>query len=100
MADAETRKRDGDFCLSSLIYASGQKSLREMISTAWMMKNSISKVANLNMPRMDAVAAAAQRECVNKCGGQWLTLALDVLQKNHVDKFEYAEAETPFVGTW
>ena len=52
------------------------------------------------MPRMDAVAAAAQRECVNKCGGQWLTLALDVLQKNHVDKFEYAEAETPFVGTW
>ena len=44
------------------------------------------------MPRMDAVAEAAQRECVNKCGGQWLTLALDVLQKNHVDKFEYAEA--------
>ena len=92
LADAETRKKEGDLSLSSAVYSLGLKSVREVISTAWLMHDSVEKLKNLNADRMDVVVAESEKPCVPNCRGTWLRLALDILSKNNIDVLEYSHA--------
>ena len=93
MSDAQRRKVEGDTTLSSFIYGGNSlKSVRETIDIAWMMQKSVSKVRNLSTPRLQQLRNAAATACVNNCNGGWIHYALDVLEKNNINKYVYAHA--------
>ena len=92
LADAETRKVEGDKTLSSFIFSRSLKNISELIEVTWMMKKAVSKVKNLATPRMETLLAAYNAECVQNCNGLWLRCAVDVLQRNKVNKYVYADA--------
>ena len=48
LADAETRRVEGDYSLSSFIHSRSLKNVSELIEVTWMMKRAVTKVQNLS----------------------------------------------------
>ncbi len=92
LADAETRRLNGDTTLSTFVLSKTVKSMTELVETTWRMEKSVTKVRNLKLPRMEALKAAFDGGCVEGCNGLWFRSALEVLQKSSIDKYAFADA--------
>ena len=93
LADAELRKQEGDHSLSSFIYnARSLKCVGDTIETAWLLNKSVSKLKNLGIPRMDQLRSALESACVPGCDGLWYRCAIDVLSKNDINRYVFADA--------
>ena len=57
-----------------------------------MMKRAVGKVRNLATPRMDQIRSFVGTSCVQNCNDLWLQCALDVLARNKVNKYVFADA--------
>ena len=91
LADAETRRLNGDTTLSSFLLNRSLKSVTELVEVTWRMAKAVTKVRNLSIPRMDALRLASQSPCVQKCNGLWLQSALEILRLNSINKYVYAD---------
>ena len=92
LADAEIRKRNGDKTLSSYVYSRSVKTLGELIDMAWRMARAVAKVSNLARPRLESLRTALSEECIPECQGLWLRCALDLLARNNINRYVYADA--------
>ena len=75
-----------------LFFSRPLKSVSELIDLAWMMKRAVAKVKNLATPRMEQSRVASNSPCLQNCNGLWLQCALDVLERNKINKYVYADA--------
>ena len=75
LADAETRRLNGDNTLNAFIFLRpSMKNVSEIVELTWRMKKAVEKVKNLATPRMDALRSAFDSSCVADCNGAWLGL--------------------------
>ena len=92
LADAETRKINGDKTFNDYIFSKGPKNLSDTIELAWRMERAAQKITNLKTPRMTALQAALDSPCVEDCNGQWFEAALDLLRLNDINRYVFADA--------
>ena len=97
LADAETRRLDGDETLSRYVFASNAKSLSEQIDLVWRMAASVQKVKSLRTPRMEKLVSASLKPCEGGCNDLWLRSAYNLLERNGVSILEFADI--PVCGT-
>ena len=97
LADAETRRLDGDETLSRYVFASNAKSLSEQIDLVWRMAASVQKVKSLRTPRMEKLVSASLKPCEDGCNDLWLRSAYNLLERNGVSILEFADI--PVCGT-
>ena len=57
-----------------------------------MMATAVNKVANLSTPRMAKIRQFLGSPCADNCNGLWLRCALDVLKRNSVNRYVFADA--------
>lgn len=92
LADAETRRVNGDDTLSSYIISRPLKSISELLEVVWRMSKAVEKVKNLATPRMESLQSAFDSSCIADCNGLWFSSAVNVLERNNVNKYVYADA--------
>lgn len=92
MAVTESRRQCGDHSLAAFVLRLGQKSRGELIEDTWLMAESLQKVKESSVPRMERVHRSLQSECLPGCEGLWLKCALEVLAKNKINKYVFADA--------
>ena len=91
MAAAEIRREAGDRELARYIVQIGPEARSQLVEDAWQMHNSVAKQKELSRARMDIVREFKEEKAC-ECEGVWLNCALDVLKKNNINKYAYADA--------
>lgn len=92
MADAEVRVGEGDDTLSNYIFSRTMKQLSELLLKNEMMATAIDKVQHLQMSRLERLSLFKEKECARNCNGVWYTCALDILKRNKINKYVFADA--------
>ena len=90
LADAETRRVDGDTTLSKFIFSRSAKSLGEIIDMTWRMSRAVKKMTNLSTPRLSVLQTASAKGCNTDCNGSWLEAATELLQLNGINRYVFA----------
>lgn len=92
LSRANEQLKCGKKDLANFIYNRSERARLELIKTAWKMEAAAASVARAGKSRMEVIREAASQQCVDKCEGRWLQLALDTLQKNNVHYIVFATA--------
>ncbi|XP_072021057.1 uncharacterized protein [Amphiura filiformis] len=92
LAFANAQKFNGKTDLAEFILNRGKKVVDEVLTTAWEMAGSEAALERAKLRRVDILSESLEGECVDGCGQQWLEQALDILQRNQIDKEEFCGA--------
>ena len=92
LADAETRRLDGDDTLCRYVFSRNIKSLGEQIDLVWRMAGSVAKVKSLKTPRMEKLISASQESCATDCDELWLRTAVNLFEINGLNPMDFAIA--------
>ena len=92
MSKAKEQLKCGKKDLANFVYNRSEKSRLELIKTAWKMEAATASIARGNKNRMELIREASSQECVDKCEGRWLELALETLRNNRVHFIVFATA--------
>lgn len=92
MAAGEERRVEGDRALANFTLNLNKKARAELVEDAWSMHHAIENEARLALPRMTSLTRAFEGECAEGCNESWYNLALDVLQRSKINRYEYSAA--------
>ena len=79
---AQERKDEGESDLHVFILNHSKVKVTELIDTAWEMKNAALKLKRSKQTRIDIILEAAEEDCASGCGGDWFTMAVQVISQN------------------
>ena len=92
MAAAESRREAGHSELARFILKLNQKAWAELLDDACQMHHALDKMKTSKIDRICHVNSLAEGSCnVQGCKGLWLKCALEVLSKNDINKYVYAD---------
>lgn len=92
LAKAFEQKEAGKKDLAQFLLNRSEKSRLDLLSTTWKMQEARAQIERSLIPRMDTIRHAAAQPCVDKCGGQWLQCALEVLRNNKIHHIVFSVA--------
>lgn len=91
-AKAQQQKLAGKTDLANFVLSRSSKVLQDLLENTWKMQESVAKLSQQAIPRMQSVRHCASQECVAGCGGKWLRCAVQVLEQNKVHPIVFAQA--------
>ena len=92
IAAAESRREAGDPEFARFILKMNQKARAELLDDAWQMHHALDKIKKSKIDRISHIKSLAEGNCnVQGCKGLWFKCALDVLLKNDINKYVYAD---------
>ena len=89
---AQEQKEEGKDDLAAFILGRSQKSVNELISSAWKMKDAAATIARSQASRISRIQTALAGQCTPDCKGQWFMCAKQVLRNNDVNVYVFAAA--------
>ena len=94
LALAQDNFDQGHTALMEYISNTPERKYKEIIAKVWKAKEARSKLRRRETSRMDKIAAALLEPCIPDCGTdeKWLEMAREVLRKNGVNAYTFAEA--------
>ena len=90
LALAKCKSQQGDSRLYDFVLNRSQKKLKELVETVWEVETATEKIARSKMSRLDILKQQLAGTCI--CNGQWLHCALDILEKNSIDRAVFCDA--------
>lgn len=94
LALAQDNFDQGHTALMEFISNTPERKYKELIKKVWHAKEAKQKLRRRETSRMEKVQAALQEPCIPDCGDdeKWLEMAREVLRKNAVNAYTFAEA--------
>lgn len=92
LALANQQKKEGKTDLAEFIANRGGKAVDDALSVGWEMEEAEAKLERAKLSRTEILYREMGKECVDGCNRRWLEMAEDILQRNNIDKVEFAEA--------
>jgi len=92
LVHANQQKNEGKTDLAEFIANRGSKAVDEALAVGWEMEEAEKKLERSKLSRTDILYREMGKECVDGCGRRWLHMAEDILQRNNIQKLEFAEA--------
>lgn len=93
LALANEQKEEGKQDLAEYILGKSEKGLQELIATTWKMSEAKSAIQRESRSRMETIRNQVENgNCVERCAGEWLTCANEVLKQNNVHPYVFAAA--------
>jgi len=92
MSAAQNRAESGERDLQSFILNKNPKAIADLIATTWQLHNAPKVLERNNTPRLSIVRSHAAGVCGNSCNGSWLVCARELLQKNGINLYVFANA--------
>ena len=83
-------KKEGDKNLANFILGKDEKKRTSFLATSWKMENAEKELKRDNMSRMELFEQARERE--DPCGGKWLNLAKQTLERNGYTAEEFGNS--------
>ena len=90
LAFATCRFDESDKRLYEFVLNSGDKKLNDLIHLVWEMETAKEKQERSTLTRLDILRQQVNIQCI--CNGQWLDCALDILDRNAIDRVGFADA--------
>ncbi|KAJ8043570.1 hypothetical protein HOLleu_10720 [Holothuria leucospilota] len=59
---------------------------------AWELQDGETKLRRENMSRLEILRSFCNKECVNDCAGEWLTIATNILERNDIPVRSFTSA--------
>lgn len=87
--EAQRRRKDGLSDMADFVMRNSQN-IQRIIDTAWKLENALEKAEQDVVPRMTRIRKLTSTDCPEQCSGKWLTLALETLKKNNINKYIFA----------
>ena len=82
-AKADARKQEGESDLANFLFSRTQKTIAELMSKSWLLKQASSEIQRDEITRIEKVRNAAENACVDGCNGSWFECAIEVLSLNN-----------------
>ena len=90
LAFAKCRCDAGDKRLYEFVLNRGDKKFKDLIYLVWEMETAKEKQERSKLTRLDILRQQVNIQCI--CNGQWLDCALDILDRNAIDRVVFADA--------
>ena len=91
-AAAEERRKEGQADLAAFVLSCTKKSLNDLIENTWEMQNAKATAEREKRSRMQVLEKARLSSCVDGCDMEWYICSHDILQKNSINPYLYADA--------
>ena len=92
LALANEQKGEGKTDLAAWVLSHTSKARGEIISATWGMEEASIKLARQRTERMSLIHKAMETACPESCEGLWLTSAKELLRKNSIHPYVFADA--------
>ena len=92
LAAAKQRYGAGEKDLYRFCVERGEKELTSLLQTTWRIDIALEVVRQENTPKIEKIESLISAECIENCGGVWLTCAKQVLRQNNFNVYVYAAA--------
>jgi hypothetical protein len=89
-AKADARKQEGESDLANFLFSRTQKTIAELMSKSWLLKQASSEIQRDEITRIEKVRNAAENACVDGCNGSWLECAIEVLSLYDIELTVFA----------
>ena len=90
LALVREKKLEGKTDFAEFIMNRGSEVVAEVLETAWEMEGAQETLERQNKSRIGLLEEARVGKCVERCNGQWLSCAREVLQHNGVEEGYFA----------
>lgn len=87
---AAEQKKEGKTDLAEFLLNRTPRAIADILTTTWEIENAQEKLQRVQCSRLDLLNEAKNGACVENCNGQWMTCALEVLQRNGVSREFFA----------
>ena len=91
-AAAEERRKEGQADLAAFVLSCTKKFLNDLIENTWEMQNAKATLEREKTSRMHVLEKARLSSCVDGCDMEWYICSCDILQKNSINPYVYADA--------
>ena len=91
-AAAEERRREGQADFAGFVLPCTKKSFNDLIENTWEMQNAKATLEREKTSRMQVLEKARLSSCVDGCDMEWYICSRDILQKNSINPYVYADA--------
>ena len=85
-------KEEGKDDLAAFILGRSQKSLNELISSAWKMKDAAGTITRSQASRISRIQTALAGQCIPVCQGKWFMCPKQVFRNNDVNVYVFVVA--------
>ena len=92
LALANEQKREGKNDLAEFIANRGSKAVEEALTVGWELEEAEKKLERSKLTRVEVLAKQLEEQCVEGCLGQWLVMAIDILNRNGIDVTVFANS--------
>ena len=92
MSEAQRRYENGERDLYDFILRKNPKALSDLILTTWQIQSAPVELERRQSSRMDIIVRTAGACLTEGCDGQWLVAAREVLQRNEINSYVFADA--------
>lgn len=89
---AAEQKKEGKTDLAEFLVNRTPRAVADIITTAWEIENAQETLERSKQSRIDLLIGAKNSACVEGCNGDWLSCALEILQRNGVSRECFANA--------
>ena len=90
LALAKSTLKSGDHRLYEFVLNRSEKKVKELLDTVWEVETASDKIQRSKMSRLEILQQELSNPCV--CKGEWLACALDILDKNSIERAVFADA--------
>ena len=97
---ANQQKKEGKTDLAEFIAYRGSKAVDEALAVGWEIEEAGKKLERCKSSRIDILYREMGKQCVDGCGRRWLHMAEDILQRDNIQKLEFAEAVRNLPKKW
>lgn len=87
---AEEQRREGKTDLAEFCINRTNQRLEDLFESAWGLREASQVLEKKSRKRMDVIRQAATEPCEPDCGGRWLNMAREVLEKNKIHEVIFA----------
>lgn len=89
---AAEQKKEGKTDVAEFLVNRTPRAVADIITTAWEIENAQETLERSKQSRIDLLIGAKNSACVEGCNGDWLSCALEILQRNGVSREFFANA--------
>ena len=90
-AAAEERRKEGHTDLAGFVLSCTKKTLNDLIESTWEMQNAKATLKREKTSRMLVLERVRLSSCVDGCDMEWYICSRDILQKNSINPYIYAD---------
>ena len=93
LAFANAQKIEGKTDIAEFVMNRSKKVVDELLSTAWDMAGAEAALQRAKLRRVEILRQTLEEEvCVPECNQQWLLQAMDILQRNNINRDDFCSA--------